>query len=626
MNMRVANLWKMQQGDLFFLATKSSTGKWTEHPIKRGDWGKIDELINGSKDKDVYMCPHGFKAMGPKPRRLKTSSIDPKLLYADLDKADPSKIPIRPTIAIESSPGRYVGYWFTDQPASEELNRRLAYMIGADISGWDRTQVLRVPGTRNHKYKSKPRVRVLWEDGPVYKLEKLDRMIPQLEDSRKAETSDDKAMEIYTKYESKMTRWTRKELLNGNPKTGSRSEVLWKLQNELIEIGVSTEELFHLLWASPWNKFRDRFNGEDQLRREIDKTLSRHLGKSAPGKKGDDKPPPERWDPLPLSIAEVERENIEWVVPGLLARKEMTIVEGDPGLGKSYFVQVVSGLICDGKPIPCLDHYHPTQGRVAYFDIENTASTVTRARLEENGVINLNNYFQGEEPFSVDDEERWSTVLDRLMELKPELVVFDTINTYIGGTDTYRSSETQQAMGFFKEIAIKCNCSVVILRHLTKGGNSKALYRGQGSIAFTGAVRIVATVGRIPDDPDVRVVACTKNNISAPFRSFTYTIEGLPSKGKNTNRSRLVWGEQVDLSADEIIEAPKGDAKSKSSSAIDWLKQTLEEEGRIEVKKLTRMAEGRSITRTTLYRSAEKLEVKKEHVGFGKTKEVWWSL
>src|SRR5690606_1870011 len=102
--------------------------------------------------------PHGFT----KPERNKNFAAIPKLLWADLDEADPRTCAIKPTIAIESSPGRFAGLWLVDAPMTEEINRRLTYFLGADKSGWDLTQVLRVPGTNNYKYNSNPRVRILW--------------------------------------------------------------------------------------------------------------------------------------------------------------------------------------------------------------------------------------------------------------------------------------------------------------------------------------------------------------------------------------------------------------------------------------------------------------------------------
>lgn len=615
------DLWKNQRGDYFFLSTKSRTGRWKDHPIRRGDWDKVQEVISSHRDHDIYMCPHGFTQK----KRLREYSVDPHLLYADLDEADPHLIAIRPTIAIQSSPGRYVGYWITDKPAGEELNQRLSYMIGSDVSGWDRTQVLRTPGTRNLKYNSEPRVRVLWTDGPSYSLDKLESLVPEIQKDGGL-SHDGDAQRIYEKYESKLSRWARREMFNQRVIQGRRSEVLWKLHHACLEAGMTRDEALSLLWVSPWNKFAERRGGLDQMKRELNKASSDRF--SGRKKDGESSPEPqeEPWNPLPRSLAEVKSENIDFIIPGLCARKELSIVEGDPGLGKSYLVQMIAGSICDGFTIPCFNRYKPIQGRVAYFDTENTASTVARPRMEENGIVHLENYFQGEEPFSIDDETRWEAVIDRLDELRPDLIVFDTINTYIGGTDTYRSSETQQAMAFFKELAVRFNCSVVLLRHLTKGGKDKALYRGQGSIAFTGASRIVATVGRLPDDPDIRVVACTKNNISSPFPSFTYMIEGLPDTLKKTNRSKLTWGSQVDLTSDDILSITPTSKNNDKDTAEKWLRETLEEEGRQEATKLFKMAEARSISRTTLNRVADTLGVIKELSGFGRGKQSWWSL
>jgi hypothetical protein len=602
--MLLLEIWKKQPGKYFGISTKSATGAWRDHLFHKDERDKILEFVRNNRDKDLYMTAHGFS----EPRRVKQAAVDPKLLYCDLDEVDPRKIKLRPTIAIETSPGRFVGYWETDKPASESLNRRLTYMVGADKGGWDRTQVLRIPGTRNYKYESAPRVKTLWTDGPTYRLDELERTIPHI--SQPASSSED-AARVFRKYEKKLDRWTRRELMNTNPTQGKRSEVLWKLHNKCIEAGMTRDEAFALLWSSPWNKFRDRPNGEEQLWKELDKAIGQHF--TAPPKK-------ETWNPIPGPMSEVEAEEIEWLIPGFIPRRELMIIEGDPGLGKSYFAQMVSARLCDGRRVPVFPLHEPGEPiKVVHFDTENTASTVTKARLVDNRCRHLNNFFQSEEPFTIDDPERWETVVHRLEEIRPSLIVFDTINTYIGSTDTYRSSETQQAMHFFRSLATRFNAAVVVLRHLTKGKGDKAIYRGQGSIAFAGAARIVATVGQHPEDENLRVVACTKNNISTKFRSFSFSIESY--KG----RSRFLWGDEVNYSADDLMEPAERPNGSDKEKALEFLKEALAG-GRIEAAKLLKMGEVRSVSRTTIYRAATTLGVLKESTGFGKKRQSWWSL
>lgn len=87
--------------------------------------------------------------------------------WSDLDTAHPDRVQPEPSIVVETSPGRFHGYWLTEQamePAhAEALSKRLAYAHhaeGADLGGWDLTQVLRIPGTHNHKYENAPDVTV----------------------------------------------------------------------------------------------------------------------------------------------------------------------------------------------------------------------------------------------------------------------------------------------------------------------------------------------------------------------------------------------------------------------------------------------------------------------------------
>src|SRR5215467_3279996 len=143
----VTALWRRAPGLWGFLCTKLKGDNFTAHKFKR-PFDDVDAFIRDNFDKDMYFCPHLFD----KPLRRKEHSVLPKLLWADLDEADPRKCSVKPSVAIESSPGRYVGLWYLDGEMTEDLNKRLTYYVGADHGGWDLTQVLRVPGTINYKY------------------------------------------------------------------------------------------------------------------------------------------------------------------------------------------------------------------------------------------------------------------------------------------------------------------------------------------------------------------------------------------------------------------------------------------------------------------------------------------
>lgn len=627
--MILLRIWKQQPGRYFFLSTKDRAGVWKDHPFRRSQFKEVEQFIVDHADKDLYWCPHGFT----KPRRLKKFAEIPKLLWADLDEANPSSMgDFIPTVAWESSPGRFAGVWVLDEFMTEDINKRMTYHVGADKGGWDITQVLRIPGTRNYKYASTPKGRLLWSDGPTYVVRDLDANLPKEQSSFKKREGN-VALGLYKKYESKFSGYVRRQLLKGKVIPGKRSEVLWKLAHELIEAGCTREEAFELLRVSPWNKFNKRRDGDEQLRRELDKALEQHINviddenpkAERFGDVEEEEEDDEKYKFLSRSMESVEEENIDWIWYPYLARGELTILEGDPGLGKSYLAQMVAAAICDGGKLPSVKRSEAVQGKVAYFDIENASGSVTKKRLATNGLKNMKDFYQEEEPFSVDDDETLDTVYQAIDALRPTLVVFDTVNTYLGSADTHKASETQQAFKRFLDIARRFHCSVLVLRHLTKSTKERAIYRGQGSIAFTGLARVVMTVGVMPDEPSTRVMAITKINVTRAPKALAFTIEALPDTLKEQDRSRFVWGDFVDLSADEILvgvsTGSNSGAAEELNQVVDWLSALLEN-GPEKYAAIQKAASMRSYTDKMLDQAALLRGITRD----GEGKGSWWSL
>jgi hypothetical protein len=632
----IERLWKEQPGRYFCISTKSATGDWGDHFFTRSKFGEIKKFVEDNQDKDIYFCPHGFI----KPRRLKRFAEPPKMLWADLDEADPRDFDesLLPTVAIESSPGRFVGLWLTSDFTTEELNRRLTYHLEADKGGWDWTQVLRYPGTKNYKYEHTPRVKILWSDGPKYAPDEITKLLPK-EGAKPGSATDARA--IYKKYERKFSGFVRRELLRGKPRVGKRSEVFWRLVNDILEAGVTEDEAFELLRASPWNKFKKRRDGDEQLRRELDKAIGGHFavyddsaGETKPQTydDSDDEDYDDRAPRLNVqNLAKVESVNMDWIWYPYLARGEVTILEGDPGLGKSYLAQMAALAVCDGKALPSVKKRPTVQGKVMYFDIENAADSITKRRLEYNSCEHMENYYQVEEAFSIDDEDYLDLVYEAMEQIKPVLVVFDTLNTYMGGADTHKASETQQVFKEFRLLARRFNASVLVLRHLTKGQKGRsAIYAGQGSIAFAGLARVVMTCGHHPDpdNTDERLMAVTKINVARAPRALSFSIDPLPDLLNDEDRSRFVWGEFVDFTADQIVNTDRATSdkvSEKSQEVIDFLKEFLGN-GAMDSRAVRQAAEARSFTTRTLNRVVADIGIVKETRRNGKRRQVFWAM
>lgn len=628
--MLITRIWAEQPGKFFCISTKDGGGKWKDHFFSPDEFGNIRAFLRENDDKDIYFCPHGFNRRV----RQKGEAVLPNLLWADLDFADPNGMKPKPTVAIESSPGRFVGLWVLKGQMTESLNRRLTYHLDADHGGWDLTQVLRFPGTKNYKYTAQPKVRVLWDDGPEYSIKRIENYLPEEDPEEDAENLS--AAEVFEQYQGKLPRWVRRELLakkiHGR---ADRSEMLWKLENACVEAGMTLEEAFAVIKGSAWNKFKGRRNEEAQLKRELSKIVEHQFKEKPKGadkrhRKSDEEESEEEKRPHGFikfeSMDDVKEEELDFIWRPYLARGEVSILEGDPGLGKSYLAQMVAGSIATGRRLISPYKGQPrVTGPVVYFDMENSAGSVTKPRLTQNGFKDFSGMYNVvQQPFSIDDEDALDYVYEQLEAIKPVMVVFDTLNTYIGKADTHKGSEVAQAFGIFMQIARDFKCSVLVLRHLVKGGGS-AIYRGQGSITFAGLARVVMSVGVDPDDTDTRAMAITKMNFAKPPQALTFRIEE-----RKRGASEFVWGEFVNLSSQEIMDAAaearaEGKQGNHMQDAMEFLENTITGAA-IPIEKLYRMGEKRSISSKMLERAASKMNVKKNIKGKGKERVETWEI
>jgi hypothetical protein len=147
------------------------------------------ELLCGSLSKrgrEVYQCAHLLTSR----RRVKENAAPLSACYVDADGAKPGDNTPRPTAVVISSRGREQYWWrlsrAVEPEEGEDLNRRLAYAMGADLSGWDLTQLLRVPGTRNHKYPDAPIVELAHLSGESHDPAGLAASLPEVHGRRES--------------------------------------------------------------------------------------------------------------------------------------------------------------------------------------------------------------------------------------------------------------------------------------------------------------------------------------------------------------------------------------------------------------------------------------------------------
>lgn len=226
----------------------------------------LTSISDNLRSANVYFCPQLLSGR----KRVKENIGSTPNIWADLDFCAPDKLLVEPTITVESSPGRYQAYWVLDREFDpddvEDVSRRIAYKHadeGADRSGWDLTQLLRVPYTYNHKYTSAieiPLVTIIRANRNKYRLDDFS-MYP--ESPAYKHTDIPVPMEDDLPFTADELLQSRRMILNpmvwrlfaDEPTTKSWSEVLWNLQMLLFEADYSREEVYVIAREAKCNKW-----------------------------------------------------------------------------------------------------------------------------------------------------------------------------------------------------------------------------------------------------------------------------------------------------------------------------------------------------------------------------------
>jgi hypothetical protein len=206
-----------------------------------------------------------------------------------------------------------------------------------------------------------------------------------------------------------------------------------------------------------------------------------------------------------------------------------------------------------------------------------------------------------------------------IIDYKPALVVIDPLVAYLGAkVDMHRANETRAVMAKLAGIAERYGCAIVAVRHLTKGGTDKAIYRGIGSIDFLAACRSALLVGSDPDEPSRRAIVHNKCNIAEQGAAVGYEIRD----------GQFFWTGPSDLTAERILSSGSNEEnRSAIRVAEDFLRDALAEGPRpsTEVQKEAREA---GISEPTLNRAKHRLGIKaKKHGKPGDKDQKWvWDL
>jgi len=329
-------------------------------------------------------------------------------------------------------------------------------------------------------------------------------------------------------------------------------------------------------------------------------------------------------EPVSVTLSEVESRKIEWLWKDRIPMGQVTFFAGNPGLGKSYAMMDAAARVTQGTPWPD-DRFTPIDvGNVVVLNAEDSLEHTVRPRAEEQGAnlarvhvltaVKRKNA-QGESVFSLDED---LPALAKLIErTKARLVVIDPITAYLGRIEMNDMGGVRAMMAKLKEMAEKHHTAIVCIAHLNKKPSLNSIYRLSGSLGFIAAARVCWLIDKHPDDEDMRVMAILKMNIAPPTQSLAFRITQGDLCGK------LVWGDAVDFTADDLLNATGGD--SRAAEAVSFLLDELAT-GAVPVKTLEQTAKEQGFAMITLRRAKKTLNIKTRKTTQNGSTQWMWSL
>ncbi|HRR78437.1 MAG TPA: AAA family ATPase [Ruminococcus sp.] len=219
---------------------------------------------------------------------------------------------------------------------------------------------------------------------------------------------------------------------------------------------------------------------------------------------------------------------VNWLWQPYIAIGKITLLQGDPGCGKSSMMMNLIAELSKGGSAPDGRAFGIPQ-RVIYQCSEDGAKDTIKPRLLAAGADCSNIAFIDEEVYSgltLDDER----IREAITEWRPRLLVIDPIQSYIGNdSDLQIAGKARKLMRRIGMWASTYNCAVVLIGHFSKKEGAKDLYRGLGSIDVVAAARSVIQVEKSPEDEDVRIVRQVKNSLDSKGADLSFEIR--PSTG-----------------------------------------------------------------------------------------------
>lgn len=316
-----------------------------------------------------------------------------------------------------------------------------------------------------------------------------------------------------------------------------------------------------------------------------------------------------KTEPEIRRMSEVPLQKVEWLWKPYIPFGKISIIQGDPGEGKTTLALQLAAACSTGAALPGAEQREPFD--VIYQTAEDGLGDTVKPRLveagaDENRILNI-----------VEDSKALSMLDDRIekaiVQTGAKLLILDPMQGYLGDkTDMNRANEIRTVMKNLAAVAERTGCAIVLVGHLNKASGMSSAYRGLGSIDFRAAARSVLLVGRLKKEPSVRVIVHDKSSLAPEGKSLAFNLG---------NDAGFYWLDGYeDISSEDILSGGATDEKTKTAKAEALIRSFLSGGNEVPCEEIFKAAKEQQISERTVNQAKKNLSVFTRKVS---TKWMW---